>query len=282
MIGYSPKAARALGFLKAPLNDIEVFVEDTGNRNMWVQILKRLLPHNVRLSSVSLLGGRDKVLAACKLDQNNDGRRKLYIIDGDFDGPRKKRKPRLKFLYRLRCYCIENLLVSEGALYDIGAESQPMMCDSVIRSTINFAAHKALIDSEMKKLFALYAAIMHAAPSVPTVSFSAHRLLDRGGGGAISYDVSKIRQRYRDVRRQALRICSRSVLSSALRAISQNIEAKSGMTIVSGKDYVLPLFDQVLRHQLGYRGTSEQLKIRLANAFDPNAELAFTRAVRAI
>lgn len=37
---YSPRAARALARLKSPYNDIEIFVEDTVNANMWLELIR--------------------------------------------------------------------------------------------------------------------------------------------------------------------------------------------------------------------------------------------------
>ena len=82
---YPAKSAPAIGYLKRSSNDVEIFVEDTANPNMWVKLLKKYLPSSIRLNSVTPLGGRKNVLDACKEDQAIDDRKKLYIIDGDLD-----------------------------------------------------------------------------------------------------------------------------------------------------------------------------------------------------
>lgn len=80
MIKYPARAAIALGFLKRSYNDIEVFVEDTACPNMWVRLLEKVIPKGARLSSVNLLGGRDRVIEACALDQNEDGRKSFISL----------------------------------------------------------------------------------------------------------------------------------------------------------------------------------------------------------
>jgi hypothetical protein len=122
---YSPRAAKALAFLKRHYNDVDIFVEDTGNHNMWLLFLRKMLPSSVHLESVNALGGRDRVIEACRLDQSDTGRRKLYIIDGDFDLLLGRKKPRLRFLHRLKAYCIENLLITEKAIVQIGMICKP-------------------------------------------------------------------------------------------------------------------------------------------------------------
>jgi hypothetical protein len=85
VIGYSPRAAKALGFLKRAYNDIDIYVEDRTCHHMYALLFRKILPHDVRLASVNQVGNRQSVVEACKKDQADRGRPKLYIIDGDFD-----------------------------------------------------------------------------------------------------------------------------------------------------------------------------------------------------
>lgn len=95
---YPPRAAKALGHLKANNNDIEIFVEDKSSPNLWLKLIRKYLPRDIRLSSVTVLGCRDNVIRACRADQIWDNRKKLYIIDGDLDLLQGRRKPRLRHL----------------------------------------------------------------------------------------------------------------------------------------------------------------------------------------
>lgn len=123
MPNYSPRAAKALALLKKHYNDVDIFVEDTGNHNMWLLIDRSLLPDGTKLESVNMLGGRDAVTKACELDQISNGRKKIYIIDGDFDFLLGK-KP-LKYFYRIKSNNIENLLINEDSLIPMALEHQP-------------------------------------------------------------------------------------------------------------------------------------------------------------
>ena len=113
---YPPRAARALGLLTSHNNDVEIYVEDTAVPNLWLKLLRKYLPRNTRLNNVNVLGSRINVIKACKVDQDFDGRRKLYIIDGDLDLLTGRIKPKLRHLYRLRAYCVENYILNESAL----------------------------------------------------------------------------------------------------------------------------------------------------------------------
>ena len=116
---YPLGIAPALGHLNSSGNEIEIFVEDTSNLNVWRNVLRKFLPEGVAFSDPIPLGGRPQVLEECRRDQVEDGRKKLYIIDADLDLLRGCRKPKLKHLYRLRGYCIENYLLQEDALIEV-------------------------------------------------------------------------------------------------------------------------------------------------------------------
>lgn len=111
MVRYSANSVAALAFLKRPYNDVDIFVEDTTNPNMWLYIARRLLPRGTFITSVNAIGGWREVVNACKLSGRQPERRCLYIIDGDLRLLQNKRAPRLKNLYQLGSYCVENLII---------------------------------------------------------------------------------------------------------------------------------------------------------------------------
>lgn len=77
---YSPRANRALAFLKAPYNDIEVFVEDTTCLNMYVFIIRRILGPGIKLRSVNGVGNRAAVIALCRADQVDTVRKRIILL----------------------------------------------------------------------------------------------------------------------------------------------------------------------------------------------------------
>ena len=52
VISYSIRAASAMAYLKRPYNDVDIFVEDTGNHSMWLFICV-LFFHQVKGSQAS-------------------------------------------------------------------------------------------------------------------------------------------------------------------------------------------------------------------------------------
>jgi hypothetical protein len=275
---YSPRAAKALAFLKRPYNDVDIFVEDTGNHNMWLFLLRKILPPRVRLTSVIQLGGRDKVVEACRLDQKDTSRRKLYIIDGDFDFLLHRKKPRLRFLYRLRAYCIENLLITEKAVVQIGLRCKPNSDEAQCSAKFDFRAWHSELVQKLLPLFVTYAVAKKLAPNLQTVSYGINQLYVQTRNGP---DVcpKKVWRRVRRVASSVKMQVGLTSLSRERRGVSQRLKNLTDREAISAKDYIIPLLWARLRAVFKFRDGIEQLKVQLAREWEPN-EAGFSRCVR--
>lgn len=274
MIRYSPKAAKALGFLKTAYNDVEIYVEDETCHHMYVLLFRKILPPGIRLSSVNQLGGRDAVIEACRRDQSNDGRRKLYIIDGDFDYYHKRSKPRLKHLYRLHAYCIENILIHEGAAVAVAAHADTNTPEDTVATRLEFQKWISEVIQKLRSLFVVYATAEALSVGIPTVAFSVRRLMQ---GGRLC--ASKIGQRMLQVARAVCRSKGREAYRRQRRTIENNLAAVrvTKDRMISGKSYLLPLFYDRIRHLFNYRGSADQLRTHLAENYEPSVEVGLRR-----
>lgn len=281
MVKYSPKAAKALAFLKRTGNDVDIFVEDTTNRNMWAAIIKKFLPAGVNFKSVNMLGGRDAVLSACKLDQVSDGRRKLYIIDGDFDFLQGKKKPRLKFLYRIGGYCVENILINEKSCLDLGLCCCPNASELEVRDTIKFDEWIKNDAQKLIPLFVVYAAVNKLAPQISTINYTLSNLFDAGRLGP-SISANKVRSRIRQIYRSGVRASSLVSLAKARREISQTASSLGLEKIVSGKDYLIPILSLRISAAFKQRFSHDQLKVFLANGWDGSNDRNLVRRLKGL
>lgn len=279
MIKYSSKAAQALAYLKRPINDIDIFVEDTGNHNMWLNLIRKFLPNGVKLSSVNLLGGRNNVVDACKLDQIDNGRKKLYIIDGDFDFLHGVKKKKLRHLYRLKAYCIENLLVNEHAMLRISVGLQPTLNENQIINIFNYEKWYADLVKHLVPLFTAYAVARKLTPSVQTVQFSVAGLYTQTTSGP-DLDGRKVRARIRALYRLMLAHTDRNSIFSERQTIQNRINILNSDQVISGKDYILPVFWIRLKALMSYKGTFEQLKAQLADGCHAGVEPLLARRIR--
>ncbi|MDM1404513.1 DUF4435 domain-containing protein [Myroides marinus] len=77
----------ARSVLLEDFNDIDIYVEDTSgeSKKFYAYLLKKATNEEIKISSVLPLGGsKETIQEWIKHRKNNDGRRKLFIIDGDF------------------------------------------------------------------------------------------------------------------------------------------------------------------------------------------------------
>lgn len=278
-VRYSARAASALALLKRPYNDVDIFVEDTGNHNMWLLLVRRLLPAGTRLASVNMLGGRDAVEQACKADQQNTGRRKLYIIDGDLDWLIGKPKPKLKYLYRLRAYSIENILVSEEALVQIGLEYSPKLTEAQVSALIDYSVLLRMMEDVFTNLFVVYATANSLDSTIRTVGLPVAGLfVNSRHGPALS--LGKARARGFSIFRLVLESAGLAATRMRLQDIGVRAGTLSFQQVASGKDYVLPFVWTRLRGACGYGGSHEQFKVALARHYEPKMEPYLSRRLR--
>ncbi len=279
MVRYSSKSAKALGFLKRHYNDIEIYVEDTGCPQLWLVLLRRFLPEGVTLSSVNPLGGKEAVLKACRNDQKADGRKRLYVIDGDFDFALNRQKPRLKFLYRLRAYSVETLLLYEDAFVQLGLTFSSAQNDADVKQLFDFEQCIDEIERKLWPLFIIYLAANELSPSVKTVGRSASKLYEVVGQET-NYSSRKVIVRAIQVAREICNEHSRADFSAMIRVLRQNVYRKKIREWVSSKDYIIPLLHIKVRKKLQFAGRIDNLKVFLANHVDPVREPYLARRLK--
>ena len=112
------------------------------------------------------------MLAACRLDQNDDGRKKIYIIDGDYDYLLGRPKPRLRHLYRIRAYCLENILLRPESILEVGVDARPMCTKEDIANLLDYPSFLGDYEAKLTTLFVAYATAHQVVPSLRTTSYS--------------------------------------------------------------------------------------------------------------
>lgn len=278
VLKYSPRAAKAIASLKKHYNDIDVFVEDTGNHNMWLLIVKNILP-NVKIESVNMLGGRDIVTKSCELDQINTGRKKLYIVDGDFDFLLGRKKKNLKYFYRIRANNIENILFTENSMLGIALEQQPMKSPESLMESINFENSFNELETFLRPLFVAYAVVQKLYPSLQTTGYSVRKLIQNSNNGP-SIDILKLRSRIFCLYLKLCKLCGFSEVKKAREEIKRRSASLPICQIASGKDYILPLTLLRFQKNIGYPGNDEKFKVALARSFQASQEPYLARRLR--
>ena len=287
---YSQKAYRAIAFLFRPYNDIEIYVEDDLNRNMYEILVERILTDKAKVKRIFPLSGKNEVIKACEKDQA-DSRRRLYIIDGDIDLLIGIEKPKLKYLYRLGVYTSENLLLSENAAVEVSYDNLPNENKTDIKSLIEINDLITEAVEKLKPLFIIYA-VKHLLElrdkkhiHIETAKYKVEKLGENTIDG-ICLSESKIAKRINDIRNQLIKDYgySKKDIDAAVSEIEDKLPAENSelTRYISAKTYLLPIIFHRLQRKAKCSSTKEQLKTRMARFCELDIDPNFSKAVFAI
>lgn len=268
MIQYTRDAQLARAHLLRLYNDLLVFVEDTTCQNMHVRIISRILGSAGKLTHVFPLHGRKNVVDAAIGDDGKDLRR-VYLIDGDLDQLSQRSLPPCDRLHRVSAYSIENLLLTEPALIEIATECAVDDTHDALAAQIDFPTNKNTIVRCLLALFEHYAIVARLDLSIETISYSVIRLtkIDQT---SVQLSPDAIVARLRYVRRQIVAAVGWAVFKQELRKVKElSASLADQSSVISGKDYLLPLAHAYLRVTMNLRDSLNGLRVRLARHFDP-------------
>lgn len=243
--------------------------------------MRALLPPGTRLESVTMLGGREAVTKACELDQTSTNRKKLYIVDGDFDFLLGRRPKKLKYFYRLRANNIENLLMDEDCLVAVGLEQQPRKPERVLRNEFAFQQLINDLNANLTPLFVAYAATFKLDSTIQTTGFPVRKLITNTPQGP-HIDPIKVRRRVVSLYLKLSKSVGVEKVRKERSRISKNAAKNTIERIVSGKDYILPIVFLRFQAIFGYGRGDEHFKVALARSFSPLADPYFARKVRSL
>lgn len=265
MLKWPARATGALRKLFEPLQEIDVYVEDSNDEAFYRCLLNSATNNSVQVARVFGLGGRPALLAAAAAHDHHK-RRALYIIDGDFPWVRGDAPPNIVGLHQLEAYCVENLLVCEKAI-SLLVSQEIAITEQEAEAALGFGTWRTSVLEPLCELFAAFATAVEFDSTIPTVS--------QGVGVMCAQHRAPVRTELDRVKVQGAR--DRALLAAEAVADKDIVAARYATTLqriykihdplraVSGKDFVLPLIDFHLQ-RLGCRIRRKSLRIRLASA----------------
>tara|TARA_R110001583_G_scaffold61489_1_gene181622 strand:- start:357 stop:1223 length:867 start_codon:yes stop_codon:yes gene_type:complete len=272
------RASQGLAHLQSQKNDIVVFVEDNAGRNLWKKVLRKFLPAGKKIENVNPLGGRKNVLDACKADLNKSGPPRLYIIDADLDIIKGKSKPRLKNLYRLRRYCVENYLIHDDGFVHIAQTFDADIDESNAKNQIDSSGWIQRNSVALRQLFIWYAVASELNCRAQTVKYHLSRLTQNNSA---KFDICQVKTKirliglYRELRRNH----SRAEIVDLLKKYEENIRRKTELEFVSGKTYIIPGLEPLLKRDFGVNLTASAFSSMLAEKMPPAVDPYLKRTI---
>lgn len=255
---------RALGAIKKlfePLQDIDVYIEDSNDEVFYRSLLKFVCGDRVRIAKVYSLGGREKVIeAAASYVQNQ--RKALFIIDADLYLARGVPPLNIANLHQHEAYCIENLLVCENAISTLLSQ-EAVVDEEDAKRRLNFTNWIGGIEQKLVELFTIFATSQGLSTGLPTVSEGINGLITKSNG-ATALDLAKVDSKINSIRLKIEAIKGKEAVKEEYEKIISNISTiNKKIDVVSGKDFLLPLLDFQLQRE-GCRIKRKSLRIRLS------------------
>ena len=257
------KSASSLFFEE--YNDIDIFIEDTadGYRKIFKELLNKALGIKFNIEQVFPLGNRDEVISECAKNQISNGRKRVYIIDGDLHLLNGTTLNNLNGLFTLPRYCVENYLFCEKAICEIADEEEGEIDMKDIQGSLNFFNWLKENENSLLNLFIIYAICFKYIPQIQTVGHKVSKLCVSNTGIVCS---TKIEKKIMELKSQLIIFFGEERLNTEIDIIKERIKEKDKKLLiyVSGKDYLLPLLITRLQSFLRFPPNSISVRMRLA------------------
>ncbi|WP_169312759.1 DUF4435 domain-containing protein [Owenweeksia hongkongensis] len=246
-------------------NDVDVYVEDTGVgfKKIFVELLNKAFKNKYEIQHIFPLGSRDVVIEECRANQLSDGRKKVFIVDGDLYILRGEATEKLKGLFVLPRYSIENFLLDEKAITEVLYEEDPEITKEELTKKLDFKRWVSLNEELLVNLFTTYAVVHKLTPETLTVGYKVNRLTKDGNGVVCPVKTQKrIDQLYTNTTGQI----EKNIYTSEWEKISSRISSEDNKLLkyVSGKDYLIPLIKSRCKSFMKLSASNTNLFIRLA------------------
>ncbi|MEN5118754.1 DUF4435 domain-containing protein [Luteimonas sp. TWI662] len=263
MLERSANAKFAKAAFYEHINDIDVYVEDTCDATIKIIsiLLGRALGGQVRLSQVFPLGGKAALIDKCWQDQDEEGRRRVFVVDGDFSIWSCYSYVRLKRLFVLPRYCVENFLFDHNAIVSVLFDEISGKDEEQLRLLLDFDSWAAAIAPLLEKLFISYSVSHRFAPELPTTGRS---VKDFVRDGSALLDEVKVDRVVSEIRDRVDIVHGVGFFDRAFGEISASLSKPKFSDGVSGKDYLLPLLLLRSRTLSKINSTSASIGFRLA------------------
>lgn len=240
MIELSEEPRRLVSTFLNYRNDIDIYTEDElKDKEFYKVLFKRLISSNITLTDITPLGSRSEVIEACKKEPAN-GRKKIFIIDGDINIVHGNNIPQLENLFVLDAYCIENYLFSEQSAIHFIYLNCGTKGKDVISKELNFQLWLSNYSEKLIELFIHYGIIDFFGGKFTL--FNLFKFFTKSGNEKI-FSIDLIESDIEKLKKEILKLTSQDKYSEKLSELNKKwiVGIESLITIVSGKDYLIPI-----------------------------------------
>lgn len=251
-------------------NEVDIFTEDNNkSKEFYSRLFDRLLEKKIIINDIQPLGDKKKVIETCRKSGTNS-RKEVFIIDGDVDIINGKTE-KLDKLFVLDKYCIENYLIDEESACSFIYSQCGIKSKGDIKKELDFYNWLAYCRDELMELFILFS--VFSSIDKPYELHSAERfIVSLGSSKGMVIDITQVKKHCENLKNEILKFLSPDQFERIFNKTSKKWTKNHNnfFTIVSGKDYLLPLLNyksQVFKKSKALP-SKEEIKINLVENFD--------------
>lgn len=268
MLRYSDEQRRLLSTFFAYRNDVDIYTEDEEkDKEFYKALFSRLITPEIRINDVTPLGCKEKVIERC-INEPRSERKKIFIVDGDI-ALINGNKIEIENLYVLDKYCIENFLIDKDSTCNFVYLNCGTKSKEQIENDLEFENWLSQYAESLIQLFIHFAIVNHFGGKFTLFNANKyHKKIE----GSFAFDNSLVLQDIEVLRNDIIVNYGEENYILKLEELNNvwanNIE--NLLTIVSGKDYLIPI---LLIKTLQYKSSRslpslEEIKINLVQFFD--------------
>jgi hypothetical protein len=240
MLGFNLEIQRLVSTFMTYRNDVDIYTEDEfKDKEFYSALIKKLVNPSIKINDVTPLGSKQAVIERCRVELPN-GRKKLFIVDGDINLINGKNSYLLPNLYIHDAYCIENLLIDEQTVAKfiyIQCATKP---ESLIATELDYKNWLDQYTDRLIELFLNFAAVDNFGHNFTlNNAYRYHKLV----GQNLIFDINAVDDEIKMIRSEILKIIPLAQYESEMTRLRTKW-AKSEVTltkICSGKDYLIPI-----------------------------------------
>jgi len=240
MIKLSEEPKRLVSAFLRYRNTIDIYTEDNDKDKEFYKVLfKRLLKNDIIINDINPLGSKSEVINRCKHEPEN-GRKKIFIIDGDVLIIHGKDIPEMKNLYVLDAYCIENFLFDKETIVNFIYLNCAEKPKETIEAELRYDEWIKGYSEKLIELF-IHFAITNFFGGCFQLSnaYKYHKIID--GRNVFSEDI--VNADIQKLIEGILELTSENEYKRKLLELKNqwSISIDNLFTIVSGKDFLIPI-----------------------------------------
>jgi hypothetical protein len=282
MLKYKSETKRITSMFFQYRNEIDIYTEDEEkDREFYTVLFSRLLDNNIKINDITPLGSKKKVLTHCS-NETNFSRKKLYIVDGDI-AIINDYKPVAKNLYVLDRYCIENFLIDKHSV----AKYIYLNCGTKtlkqIEDEIDFENWLNDYSESLIELFLHFAVSNHLKINFKLCNSRKFHSIYQN---STIFNKSLVKNEINQIKCDIIEKYGEEKFIHCYNLVSNRWErtVNNLLTIVSGKDYLIPIL--LFKLQCFKKSNSlpslEEIKINLVQHFDISNLQGLKRALESL